>query len=50
LKVRERNLVEENWFLKTIVLLRCESVVATPDPAKAYLCLRLAKGRLGGVC
>jgi hypothetical protein len=24
--------------LKTIVLLRCESVVATPDPAKAYLC------------
>jgi hypothetical protein len=35
---RESNLVEENWFLKTIVLLRCESFVATPDPAKAYLC------------
>jgi hypothetical protein len=38
LKVRESNLVEEIWFLKTIILLRCESVVATPDPAKAYLC------------
>jgi hypothetical protein len=24
--------------LKTIVRLRCESVVATPDLAKAYLC------------
>jgi hypothetical protein len=48
LKVRESNLVEENWFLKTIVLLRCESIVATPDPAKAYLCYGLAKGKLGG--
>jgi hypothetical protein len=29
---------EESWFLKTIVLLSYESVVATPDPTKAYLC------------
>jgi hypothetical protein len=50
LKVRESNLVDENWFLKTIVLLRCGSVVATVDPAKAYLCYGVAKGKLGGVC
>jgi hypothetical protein len=49
LKVRESNLVEENWFLKTIVLLGCESVVETPDPAKAYLCYGLEKGKLRGV-
>jgi hypothetical protein len=49
LKARESNLVEENWFLKTIVLLRCESIASTPDPAKAYLCYGLAKGKLGGV-
>jgi hypothetical protein len=34
-KVRWRNIVEENLYLKIMVFFRHESVAATPDPAIA---------------
>jgi hypothetical protein len=35
---KREHIIEENWFLKTIVLLRCESVAVTPDPTSSYVC------------
>jgi hypothetical protein len=45
--------LEENFCLNICVLLRCESIVATPDPSyktKPMFAKGQAKGKLGGVC
>jgi hypothetical protein len=44
---------EKNFCLNICVLLRCESIVETPDPSyetKPLFAKGLAKGNLGGVC
>ena len=43
--------LEENSCLNACVLLRLESIVATPNPLfKFNFAQGLAKGKLGGVC
>ena len=43
--------LEENSCLNACVLLRSESITATPDPfAKFSFAKGLAKDKLGGIC